>query len=452
MGSSVGNVNTAVVKKAKPKYLWFLSYLLSNISGGLTSPLIPLFVVIYLHSNVEFVGIASSISSSASVPALIFWGNLSDSLGKRKIFIVIGFIGSFFALLLVIFAHMLWTYIGMLVIFQIVAMAATPVSTLLILENSEEKEWPTVMARFNTVSYIGLVIGLLAGTVIITVFASFTMIILPLFYVISAFVYLSAGITALIILPESIRKLRRSRLNNIYSFRMVERLRYFPSNVIHIFKFKNMKRGKPLLPRTRNYIFLTCILMLGFQLFFVPFPVYLIDKLKASEMEIFIMYLLNNIFSTIAFKFAGASVRVMGLRATISFSLLSRITIISIASVLTFLVLPIGPLLYISIFLYGFMGFFWSFISIAWVTSISKLALPENRGKAIGLYNSFLGIGQIAGSAISGFVALEIGYGFDFITAAIVIVVGGFLISVFQLHTPELGKGYETGKSLSKVP
>ena len=80
------------------------------------------------------------------------------------------------------------------------------------------------------------------------------------------------------------------------------------------------------------------------------------------------------------------------------------------------------------------------------------MALPENRGKSIGLYNSFLGIGQIAGSAFSGFVAYDIGYGFDFIIAVIVIVVGAILISTFQLHTPELGKGYETGKSVSKIP
>lgn len=436
------------IRKPKSKYFWFISYLLSNISGGLASPLIPLFVVIYLHSNVEFVGIASSISSAASVPALIFWGNMSDTIGKRKIFIVIGFIGSFFSLLLVIFAHMLWTYIGMLVIFQVVAMAATPVSTLLILENTEEREWPTVMARFNTVSYTGLVLGLLAGTVIIAVFAAFSMVIIPLLYIISAFVYLSAGITAIIVLPESIRRLKRSRLNSIYSFRMVERLRYFPTGVIHIFKFKNIKKGKPLLPRTRNYIFLTCLLMFGFQLFFVPFPVYIIDKLGATETEVFIMYLLNNVFSAIAFKMAGASVRSIGLRKTITFSLLSRIGIISVATISTFLILPIGTLLYLSIFLYGFMGFFWSFISISWVTSISKLALPENRGKSVGLYNSFLGIGQIAGSAVSGFVAYDIGYGFDFMLAIVIIAVGAILISTFQLHTPELGKGYESKKTV----
>ena len=75
-------------------YAWFASYLFSNVSSGLTSPLLPLFVVIYLHASVIDVGTISSIASAASVPALIFWGNLSDSIGKRKIFLLIGFFGS----------------------------------------------------------------------------------------------------------------------------------------------------------------------------------------------------------------------------------------------------------------------------------------------------------------------------------------------------------------------
>ncbi|WP_061951338.1 hypothetical protein [Acidiplasma cupricumulans] len=55
-------------------------------------PLIPLFIVVYLHSNVVFVGLVTSISSMASVPALIMWGDLSDKFKKRKIFILIGFL------------------------------------------------------------------------------------------------------------------------------------------------------------------------------------------------------------------------------------------------------------------------------------------------------------------------------------------------------------------------
>jgi MFS family permease len=437
---SVNNTKSRDQKsKQNNKYLWFLSYVLSNISSGLISPLIPLFVVLYLHSSVFYVGLASSIASIATVPALIFWGNLSDAIGKRKIFIVIGFIGSFASLLLVILAHMIWTYIGVLALFQFIAMAATPVSTLLILENTKKEEWAAMLAKFNWYSYIGLIIGLIAGTVLISAYASGSGTILPMLYVLSALVYLSAGISAILILPESVQKLKRSGLS-IFSIRLVERIRYFPSSALHIISLKNLKKSKPLLPKTRNYIFITALLMLGFQVFFVPYPVYMIEKLKANENQIFIMYLLNNIFSAIGFKIANRYVTRFGLRKTISISLLARMLFIGVVAVIAFISISTVSILYLSILIYGLMGFTWSFIGLSWVTSVSKIALPENRGKAIGFYNSFLGIGQVSGAAISGWLAYYISYGFDFLAAIIIILIGAIIISSFYIHNPEIEK------------
>ncbi len=430
-----------ITAKQNKKYLWFLSYVLSNISSGLISPLIPLFVVLYLHSSVFYVGLASSIASIATVPALIFWGNLSDAIGKRKIFIVIGFIGSFASLLLVILAHMIWTYIGVLALFQFIAMAATPVSTLLILENTKNEEWAAMLAKFNLYSYIGLIIGLISGTLLIWTYASGT--ILPMLYVLSALVYLSAGISAIIILPESVQKLKRSGLS-IFSARLVERIRYFPGSILHIISLKNLKKSKPLLPKTRNYIFITALLMLGFQVFFVPYPVYLLEKLNATENQIFIMYLLNNIFSAIGFMVANRYVTRFGLRKTISMSLFTRMFLIGIVAVIAFISISTVSILYLFILIYGLMGFTWSFIGLSWVTSVSKIALPENRGKAIGFYNSLLGIGQVAGASISGVLAYYISYSFDFLTAIIIIFIGSIVISGFYIHNPEIERTIAT--------
>ena len=84
------------------------------------------------------------------------------------------------------------------------------------------------------------------------------------------------------------------------------------------------------------------------------------------------------------------------------------------------------------------MGFFWSFISISWVTSISKLAIPENRGKAIGYYNSFLGIGQIGSGVVSGYVAYSFGYGIEFLLASLAVLIGGIMLVRFQLKMNEM--------------
>ena len=89
-------------------------------------------------------------------------------------------------------------------------------------------------------------------------------------------------------------------------------------------------------------------------------------------------------------------------------------------------------MLWFSIAIYGIMGFFWSFISVSWVTSISHLAIPENRGRAIGFYNSLLGVGQIAGSLLSGIVALNFGYSWDFLLALMAVITGAIAILRFQ--------------------
>lgn len=434
--STVSDVGTRLSGPAS--HTWFVSYLLSNVSSGLTSPLIPLFVVIYLHASVVDVGTISSIASAASVPALIFWGNLSDSLGKRKIFLIIGFIGSFLSLLLILIVNTIGMYILTLVIFQILAMASTPVATLLILESTIEKKWPNVMASFNTVSYVGLVAGLGAGTLILNLYGGNNPGFLPELYVISAFVYLFAGISAWLLLPEPRKKIERynQKLSSYFFFRTVERVRYFPGQVIHTISFR--KVGKKLAARTKMYILYTCILMFGFQLFFIPFPVFLLDTLHASETVVFIMYLLNNVASMIAFRLSGRTINSMGVSKTLSMALFSRVGVLGFSTFLAFALVGFEYSVWLAVLSYALMGFFWSFISISWVTSISKLAVPENRGKAIGYYNSFLGVGQIASGVVSGFVAFTFGYGVDFSLASIAVLTGGIILIRFQMKMNDM--------------
>ena len=419
-------------------YAWFASYLFSNVSSGLTSPLLPLFVVIYLHASVIDVGTISSIASAASVPALIFWGNLSDSIGKRKIFLLIGFFGSFLSLLLILIVNTLGMYALTLIIFQILAMASTPVATLLILESTVEKRWPNVMSNFNTVSYIGLVAGLGIGTLMLNLYGNGNSHFLPELYVISAFIYLLAGVSAWVLLPEPKKRIPRysPKLSKTFSIRTVERVRYFPSNVIHTVSVK--KVGKKLAKRTKTYIFYTCFLMFGFQLFFIPFPVFMLNVLHANETEVFIMYLLNNVASAVAFRISGRTINRLGVSKSLSVALFSRVGILGFSTFLAVLLIGFQFSIPLAILSYTLMGFFWSFISISWVTSISKLAIPENRGKAIGYYNSFLGIGQIGSGVVSGYVAYSFGYGIEFLLASLAVLIGGIMLVRFQLKMNEM--------------
>lgn len=416
------------VENRSGRSYWYVSYLLSNIAAGITVPLIPLFIVLYLHSNVEYVGITSSLASAAAVPSLIVWGNLSDSLKKRKVFVLIGFLGSAASLLPIVIIRSLNEYIAILVVFQVLAMASVPVSTLLILENSSTIKWPQVMASFNMISTVGTVVGLIAGTVIILSVPSANHRILPLIYLAAALIYLAAFVSALFLLVESKEKVKRGILSHLYTVRTIERIRYFPSHILHIASFRKPRVTRRLTPSMKKYLFASSFLMIGFQLFMVPYPVFVMNKFNAEESQIFLMYLFNSALSATTFKIAGLSVRRLGSTRTLSFSLYSRIIIFVLASFIPFVALPNMYYLPIFITFYAVLGGLWSFISISEVTSVSKMSLQKHRGRAVGYYNSLLGVGQIIGASASGFIAFSLGYSIDFIISAVIVMIGTVII------------------------
>ncbi|MCL4310859.1 MAG: MFS transporter [Candidatus Thermoplasmatota archaeon] len=406
---------------------WFIGYVFSNLAAGLTTPLIPLFIVFYLKSNVEYVGLVSALASLASVPALIFWGNLSDKIKKRKIFIVIGFVGSFLSLLLVLIVHTMPSYIFMLVLFQILAMASVPVSTLLILENSEKSAWPKVMGKFNSYSAIGTVIGLAVGVLILTFFKNEGHQLIPYLYVIAAWFYLIAGIISIIVLKEPKSEISRGKIGYLFALHVIERVRYFPTHLVHI----PGKENKIKIPdHLKLYLFTTMILMMGFQLFFIPYPVFVIKKMNANENDIYIMFLLNSLFSAATFIPAGRYINYIGSNRMLVISTSMRVALFLVTGVLSFFVFDTVGYLLFFIIMYGVFGAIWSFIGISEITSISNMATSLIRGKVIGYYNSLNGVGQIMGAALSGFVAYDISYSFDFILSA-VIVLSGLLIILY---------------------
>ncbi|ARD85356.1 major facilitator superfamily permease [Ferroplasma acidiphilum] len=392
-----------------------------------------MFIVFYLKSNVEFVGLVSAISSLASVPALIVWGNLSDKIKRRKIFIIIGFVGSFLSLLLVLVVHTVSTYMSMLILFQIVAMASVPVSTLLILENSDKSSWSNVMGKFNSYSAIGTVLGLGIGVLILTFFSGMGRELIPYLYIVAAWFYLIAGIISILVLKEPKTEISRGKIGYLYALHAIERVRYFPTHLVHI----PGKENKIKIPDyLKLYLITTLILMMGFQLFFIPYPVFVIDRMNASENDIYIMYLLNSLFSAATFIPAGRYINYIGSNRMLSISTSIRVVLFLVMGVVSFFVFDTVGYLLLFIVMYGVFGAIWSFIGISEITSISNMATTLIRGKVIGYYNSLNGVGQIIGAGLSGFIAYDIGYSFDFILSAIIVLSG--LLIIFYSKPPDI--------------
>ncbi|KAA8922672.1 MFS transporter [Thermoplasma sp.] len=402
-----------------PDNRWFVSYLMSSMASGITNPMIPLFVVVYLHSNVFFVGLASAISSAASVPALIFWGDLSDAISRRKIFVLIGFFGAFASFLPILLVHDIYQYLVILIAFQVLAMASVPVSTIMLLEQNDRSVWPQIISKFSMISGIGSVLGLGLGTTLITFYYSPSD--LPYVYIVSSAVYLIAGIMAIRFIREPERALNRNSIQ-ASTFRVIERTRFFPAAVIHYLRLNGRKNGHRLDGNLVFFISMTAFLMFGFQLFFVPYPVMVID-FGANNTLIFLMYMLNSAFSTVSFIFSGRIVDRIGGKTALFLAVTTRIIVFGISSLIPGI--SSKDLAIISaVSIYSFLGGVWSIISVSQTNYVSKNATQQTRGKAIGLYNSLLGVGQIFGGLVSGEVTTLFGYSIDYLMAAAVITLG----------------------------
>ncbi len=426
------------------KNYWFISYLFSNTAYGLTIPLIPLFVVTFLGQGVVWDGMVYSISSAASVPALLLWGNLSDMVKKRKIFLLVGFIGSGVAFIPIMFVHSLFPYIIFLVAAQVLGMASVPVSNLLIFEHTDQSRWSNVMATFSIVGSGGTVLGLVIGLAMVFVYSSGIEASIPVFYLVAGSIYLLAGVSALFTLKESRRKISRAKLSAYYTFRIIERVRYFPGSVIHIMSSRKGKHPVPLSPPLRHYIYWSAFLMFSFQLFILAFPVYLIQKLSAGTQDIFYLYLINAIASTVTFRSAGNFLKERGGKRTMMLSLASRVLTFAAGAALTFAVLPLNEALILAMTVYAMVGAFWGFISLGQISFVSDNARPKNRGKAIGHYNSFFGLGQIGGSFASGYLSQLFGFGIDFSAAAFGVTLGAVAIMRYYPHIRIMSHEVET--------
>src|SRR2546430_8285584 len=112
---------------------WFYSSLPQGVAGGATSALIPLFASA-LGGSLSDIGIIAAATSLASVPAFMLWGSLSDRLGRRKVFLLIGFLGSGIASLAMGLSQTMSGFYLANLLAGFLGAASGPVGTVLLME------------------------------------------------------------------------------------------------------------------------------------------------------------------------------------------------------------------------------------------------------------------------------------------------------------------------------
>lgn len=413
---------------------WYYSFLPNNMAGGATSPLIPLFVTEVLGGPLTQVGLVSAFSSLASVPSNIIWGNLSDAVKKRRVFIIIGFGGLALTLLMMGLATTMNSYLFANLMMGALSSAAAPVGTVLVLESFKRSEWAQRLGDFSKVGGIGWVTGLILGTIWLSSFESgkgeFAM--RALFLVGSALSTLSM-VLAYKWVPEPRFKLDRRILDGPLldiPLMIAEKARYLPHRVAHVLRITSRSIQADNFPsELRRYYACTLIVFTGFHTFFVAFPVFLKQYVGLYSWEVFLIYVAASLASALTYSSAGRWATVVGSKKVYAASVTGRIILFPLAFTITLFSLGRWETVAAFCVLHGLIGFCWANISVAGNHMVAKISLPGFRAESTGMYTSMQGMAIITGAIVGGFVGQYMGYQALFVLSSLFMVVGLVLLS-----------------------
>src|SRR5436309_4895125 len=241
---------------------WFYSYLPQGVAGGATSALIPLFAYA-LGGTLFTVGIIAAATSLASVPAFILWGSLSDRCARRRVFLLIGFVGSGIALFaMAVSGNMSQFYLANLLA-GFLGAASGPAGTVLLMETSKRSEWPARLALVSRIAAIGWVAGLGLGVAWLVIgpgLLAAEVSSMRALFVIGAALGLLSGLLAQAWTREPTVRVDRREVHVADVHARIERGRYLPIRILHFFNPLDWRK-KVRLPRTLR-IYLVCRLLL----------------------------------------------------------------------------------------------------------------------------------------------------------------------------------------------
>ena len=419
---------------------WYYTFLPYNVAGGSTSPMIPLFVTEGLKGTVAEVGIVGAVSSLASVPANILWGNLSDTTKKRKVFVLIGFLGLAVALLTMGLSMDMGAYYFGNFLLGAIAAAAAPVSTVIILESFAKEEWAKRIGDFSKISGIGWVLGLVLGTIWLQLASDDGSAVAAMrgLFITSSALCVASILLAIRWVPEPKKKMeRREAVGEVPASNLVhfERGRYAPTKIIHIMKV-GAKNLSPLnFPSNlKLYYLMTFLAFTGFLTFYTAFPIFLKRELGLTISEVFVVFLASSITSALTYSLAGRWTSLVGGKKVQIMAFTGRIFLFPAVYLVTLIDMGFWPMMGALCVLHAGIGFCWANLSVAGNTIVAHISYKDFRTESLGAYNAIMGIGTIVGSLVGGFVASSLGYEVTFLVASMFVVSALLLLLMLKVE------------------
>lgn len=412
---------------------WYFSFGFQGAAYGMVSLVISLFVVTALGGNVASASVAMALFSVGNLIGSIFTGMFLD---KYPRFFAIVFVSALMDSIISIFMgqslYIAPYYILSLMMGFFLSMMSPAIITYLNkkFDDDTRRKEINILNMFNSV---GVTIGIFGGGGWLTLSLPFLNGNVEKMRWIFALVTFLFGMSAAFAAAYLKRKAKVARhISRRFSINMhslAGNIMALPHNVISPFKTSNFK------PETKRYMIGLFMIFLGANMFFTPFPIFLKNVLRIPSGFIFIVYGFNGIFTNIAYLFTTRTMsrfRDMSIMSVVIWIRISMFLLIAFIGLFYHALLGV----WFTIAFFMVIGFTWPFFYIPATIQVTNLALPENRGKIIGLFNMVINLGAISASFMAGYVALKFGYFAIFSIGALLLFIGNRILRKIAITHP----------------
>ncbi|MGC8663355.1 MAG: MFS transporter [Thermoplasmata archaeon] len=392
---------------------WVYSSLFANIAMGPLSTIVVLYILEKGGSVIE-ASFAITGGTLISIFASYVWGKFSDIYQRRKIQIMISYIGLSISLLILYWATTPLEIILIYIFYAFMITAnATPLN-LIIMETIPENYWKRAFSNLQLASSLGGTIGL--GISFFTTFAIPVKLLVIVLFFISL---ISIDLTYSLIPEPKERKERKLFALNLNAF--LSRIFLTPflwvrltnESIIKTIKNFNFKKFR----KTKIYNLYMAIFLfyIGSGLFNTVYPAGL-KVIGLNESLVFLVIFIGMVIQTSTYFYIGINKRMIATNYNLYRSLVLRgasyfligITFLFTATVVLDSNLIIYPLAAGIAF-----AIFYTVSNVIVFESIGE----KGRGRALGFYTSMIQVGTLVGALASGYISFYLGYWADFMLA-----------------------------------
>lgn len=445
---------------------WFYSMLPNKVGVGSTINLPPIFLTEVLGGNVATVGIASALTSAATVPAATLWGWLSDRYGTRRSYLMFGYLGFAIPTILTAFTTNVRQYMVLAVVLGAWSVAGTPVSSTLIMDTVPRSEWDETFGRFNAISGWGIVIGRFVGLMCIAYGIGFfgNIPTQRALWVISGGLSLLSVIWAYRVVPQPhMHKPHRSRAHEPAvspqsGFPLVERVRFLPSSLYHLpqgsprrFFGETLPRlpgrlwhngGQALRDPLMAYYFTSFVMFTMSVMAYTPFVVWQRQVLGNSTATVFLVGMVNSVASALSYRWVGRLINRYGSIRVQMVTNSARIVTFGGFAVIGWMGITGTRSIVLLLLLNAISGLGWAGIAVAGNTTVAHLAPRGAEGAAVGTYTSFVSVGAIVGAFMSGYLVLLTDFEIVFALGAAGVAVTVVFLYLIRKSAPEAARAH----------